>query len=481
LCIEGLWALLLLAGTGNSPPTLALRVLDENGKPAAARVRIFDGRTALAVKAADGAPLLAVHPNFPELGTIVSGERNLKLPEGRATVVVERGTEYKRVEIPLESHAGSRVERTVRLERWIDMAARGWWSGDLHVHRTAADLAVLMQAADLHFAPGISGWNDSGSCEGNCEDERHWGAALFIGVERPMRLYPRDAEYPPPAATWADARERGAYIDLEKLIWWEAPVIAAIMPPDSIGVAVNHFREDGVSTRASLARPRDENRYPGERDFTQYILDLYCHYVSAGFRVPASAGSANGVARNALGYNRSYVHLGKPYSDTRWLAGQRAGHNFVTDGPMVFVTVNGERPGAVLGADVRRAQVDVEAESAADLDRIEILVDGSVARKFPGEGRRMKTSASVDVRDGSWIAVRCFEKNESTVRLAHTSPVYIGRVARRSPESLAYLRAWVKAEMERIRSVPAAKLTDSQKEEFLALCRKALGFYEQVR
>ena len=477
--IEGIWALLLLAGAGSSPPTLALRVLDEHGKPAAARVRIFDaGGAALKVEAAEAGPLAAAHPNFPELGAIVSGEAKIRLPEGRASVQVDRGTEYERVEIPLEAHAGTRLERTVRLKRWIDMSAKGWWSGDLHVHRAAADLPRLMAAADLHFAPGIGGWNDSGTCEGNCEDERHWGAALFLGVKRPMRLYPRDAEYPPPSVTWGDARERGAYIDLEKLIWWEAPVMAAVMPPDSIGVAVNHFREDGVSTRASLSRPRDESRYPGERGFAQYILDLYCYYLNAGFRLPASAGSANGVAKNALGYNRSYVYLGDRYSDAEWLAGQRAGRNFVTNGPMLFVTVNGKLPGAVLPGDVRQARVEAEAESAGELDALEILVDGRVARRVAGAPRHLQVSATVEVSDGSWIAVRCFEKNPSTVRLAHSSPVYIGRTARRWPESLAYLRAWVEAEMERIRSVPAAKLTAGEKEEFLALCRRALRFYE---
>ena len=228
-----------------------------------------------------------------------------------------------------------------------------------------------MAAADLHFAPTLTGWNNPPAPAAwptpvrstvafnrvysidNSEDERHWGAALFIGLKSPIQLYSRDAEYPPPTATWGEARSRGGYIDLEKVIWWEAPVISAVTPPDSIGVAVNHFREDGISTRASLARPRDENRYPGERGFAQYILDLYCHYLSAGFRIPASAGSANGVAKIALGYNRSYVYLGKQFSYETWLAGQRAGRNFVTNGPMLFVTVNGKRPGAVLPGELR--------------------------------------------------------------------------------------------------------------------------------
>jgi hypothetical protein len=481
---EGLCALLLAAATGAFPSTLILRVLDERGQPAAARVLVVDpGGEPQQIEAADAPPLVAAHPNFPELGVIVRDRRSLKLPPGRLTMRVDRGTEYRRVQIALDGDGG---EQAARLERWIDMAAKGWWSGDLHVHRAAADLPALLDAADLHFVPALTGWNDSSRVAAsppyNYEDERHWGAALFVNAKSPIRLYAREAEYPPPYATWSEARSHGAFIDLEKLIWWEAPVIAALIPPDSIGVAVNHFREDGVSTRASLARPRDESRYPGERGFARYILDLYSHYLSAGFRIPASAGSANGVAKNAIGYNRSYVYLGKKYSYDHWLAGQKAGRNFVTNGPMLLVRVNGELPGAVLPAGVRKARVDVNAMSAGHLERAEILVDGVVARTLqPSDpGSSIHATSTVSVEAGSWLVVRCFEKNDATVRFAQTSPVYFGESPRRSRESLAYLRDWVEAEMERIRAVPEAKLSAAQKEEFLALCRKALRFYDEL-
>jgi len=48
------------------------------------------------------------------------------------------------------------VERTVRLRRWVDMRDRGWFSGDMHVHRGLASMALSMEAEDLSFAVPIS-------------------------------------------------------------------------------------------------------------------------------------------------------------------------------------------------------------------------------------------------------------------------------------------------------------------------------------
>jgi len=79
---------------------------------------------------------------------------------------------------------------------------------------------------------------------------------------------------------------------------------------------------------------------------------------------------------------------------------------------------------------------------------------------------------------GGWMAARCFEKNPETVRFAHSSPVYFGREARRSPAALAYLRDWVDAEMGRLRRAPADLLTAPQREELLELCRKARERYQ---
>src|SRR5712692_5185161 len=85
-----------------------------------------------------------------------------------------------------------------------------------------------------------------------------------------------------------------------------------------------------------------------------------------------------------MGYNRSYVYLGKEFSYENWMAAQKAGRNFVTNGPMLLVTVNANLPGAVLARDVGQARVEIDAFSAADLDRAEILVDGVVARTLRG-------------------------------------------------------------------------------------------------
>ena len=419
----------------------------------------------------------------------------MKLLEGKSTFQVERGPEYEPVAIELDAEAGQNLIRTVTLRRWIHMAEKRWRSGDLHVHREPADMRHLMEAADLHFAPTLTRWNDRSLMEDwpsqnlypdaegrtysihNAEDERGWGAALFLNLRSPIRLYRARSEYPPPTVTWQEARENGAYIDLEKLIWWQAPVITAMSAPDSLGLACNHFMEEGIMDAEAWGRFRDRVRYPGPSGFTQYILDLYYNYLGAGLRRPASAGSANGVLKNPIGYNRSYVLLDEPYSYETWLAGQKAGRNFVTNGPMLFLTVDGKPPGSTLPGATREVSVQVSASAAAPLEKVELIVDGAVAQSFQPGTKAFTTAVKLKVQDGGWLAARCFEQNRLTVRFAHTSPVYFGPSAARSGPALLFLRSWVETEMERIRWLPSELLAPAQKQEILQICRKARDFY----
>jgi hypothetical protein len=408
-------------------------------------------------------------------------------------VEVDWGTEY----LPQVLSPVAAALRQVRRQRWMNMPARGWWSGDLHVHRTPAEMPLLLEAAGLHFAPVITKWNLNSNLDAwpaqpltrltdsraysvdNAEDERPWGAALFFGLKQPMPLFGRETHWPPPTQTWQEARRRGAFIDQEKVIWWAAPVVAALVHPDTIGVANNHFLEEGMLDSEAWGRPRDREEYPGPRGFANYIFDLYYTYLSAGLRIAASAGSANGVLKSPLGYSRSYVYLGSGFTPEAWLAAQRAGKNFVTNGPMLFLTANGERPGAVLPAKTTTVKIELSAVSRGRLERADLIVNGGIVESFePGnDASRIQANKTITITAGDWIAARCFEANRDTVRFAHTSPIYAGDAPRRDPEALARLREWIDGYIEQVRALPLAAMRPEEKEQWLALCRKARNRY----
>ncbi len=467
--------------------------MDENGRPAAARLRLRDTAGKWRAVEVDGAKAQAAHPRFPELGVVLPRSLRIALPDGKWTLVVDRGAEYRVEETAVEAGRTPRVE--VRLRRWIDAAARGWWPGDLHVHRAPDEMPGLLEAADIWFAPAITRWREFSNVDrwdapllrhagrraysiDNSEDERPWGAALFFHHKTPIALYPAKFENPPPTAVWREARDRGAYIDQEKIIWWAAPVIAALVPPDSIGLLNNHFQEETLMANEAWGRPRDQANYPGDDGFARYVLDLYYTWLSSGYRIAASAGSANGVLRSPLGQNRSYVYLGRDFSADAWLAGQKAGRNFVTNGPMLFVDVDGRRPGAVLPGSARRVEVRIQALSRAALDRVEIVVDSRVAETIPvPRANNLRASLRVAVTEGSWLAVRCFEKAEATVRFAHTGAFYVGETPKRDPEALRFLRQWVDEYIRRVEALPEAAMPASQKAAWIEECRRARERY----
>ncbi|HSG71322.1 MAG TPA: hypothetical protein VLA12_12955, partial [Planctomycetaceae bacterium] len=79
-------------------------------------------------------------PDSVELHTTVSAHPfKLDLPAGKYSLTIERGKEY--TPLHAELMIGDKpVEQTYRLKRWIDLAARGWYSGETHVHRRIVEL-----------------------------------------------------------------------------------------------------------------------------------------------------------------------------------------------------------------------------------------------------------------------------------------------------------------------------------------------------
>ncbi len=88
-----------------------------------------------------------------------SGEspvRSVRIGRDEYTYECERGPEYTLRKGSFTVAGRGPVKLGIELERLADLAAEGWWSGELHVHRPPEDIELLMKAEDLHVAPVIT-------------------------------------------------------------------------------------------------------------------------------------------------------------------------------------------------------------------------------------------------------------------------------------------------------------------------------------
>src|SRR5439155_17268358 len=75
---------------------------------------------------------------------------------GRYTVRAEKGAEFRRVEKTVDLAGGGTKRVDLEVPRFLDMNARGWYSGDLHNHRSPEEMPLLARAEELNIAPVIT-------------------------------------------------------------------------------------------------------------------------------------------------------------------------------------------------------------------------------------------------------------------------------------------------------------------------------------
>ncbi|HZT28464.1 MAG TPA: CehA/McbA family metallohydrolase [Bryobacteraceae bacterium] len=428
---------------------------------------------------------------------VSSGSAALELPAGRYTVIVEKGLEFERLETTVDLEAA----RTLRLlpKRWTHMAGRNWWSADFHLHRPLEDAPLLLRAEDLNLGVFFTMWNKRNLWEGkplpadpvvradashlatvmNAEDERGGGAWMMHNLKHPLALAVDGRWYPQGGVFVEQAKAQGAWFDCEKPIWWETPVMAAITRIDSLGVLHNHYNQYGMNANEAWGRPRDQKRYPGNEGFSNYSLSLYYRYLNLGQRLPASAGSASGVLPAPPGYNRIYVPLPGGLSVDDFYRQLRAGRGFVTNGPMLSFAVEGKVPGDTLTiAAPRPLRVAASAQSREPIDRIQILANGRVVAEKAGA----RLEAAIDPGNYTWLAARCYLRPGLTVRLAHSSPIYLRGGAQRWDASAdaAWFLEWIDDLIAESESDPRRFRNSDEKSQVLAIYRRARAYYARL-
>jgi|694.fasta_scaffold00607_32 hypothetical protein len=394
-------------------------------------------------------------PHSVERHTTVSAHPfAIDLAPGEYQVLIERGKEY----LPLgeklliadveaspigQAPKPPPLEKSFALQRWSNMAAQGWYSGETHVHRRIAELPNVMSAEELNVTFPVTFWTTSSDKAPNLEPSslRSQGPSPFgpredlgydpIWVNNQQVILPRNTEYeifsigprqhtlgaifvlnhrtpftqtvPPVGAIVQQARREGALLDLDKHNWPWSLMLVPIAKVDLFELSNNSvWRTNFGFKQAGFALPpwkEFEKESPGvltEWGWLEFGFEMFYALLNCGFRMSPTAGTASGVHPVPLGHSRVYVHTGADFKLDDWLDGLRRGRSFVTTGPMLTARVDGELPGKIFPASRDHCGEftwEADVVSPEPISRVEVLVNGQVKHGVTPEVVRTEQGA----------------------------------------------------------------------------------------
>jgi hypothetical protein len=438
-------ALVLLAQVSREA-TLSVRIVDAvSGRPTPVRIRLQDAngvrpKAVGAVAVSESAipiPKQAIavmwgqndraqgYATQPDGSFYVDGGFEVRVPPGRYTLLATKGNEYARQTDTIELAAGATSTREYKMARWIDMPARGWYSSDDHIH--------------LRRSPG----DDHAIAQWIAAEDIHVGNLLQMGDFWMVYF----AQYA--------FGERGRYAEAGRILspGQEDPRTPEIGHTISLGAAdfaraandyysfdhlfdrvhqtggVTGFAHQGMSFHGY--RGMALNTLRGKTDFLELAqfcvpegplaVEHYYEFLDLGIRLTALAGSdfpwcGQGVAQ--IGNARFYTYTGGELTFERWMAGMKAGHTFVTTGPLLMLTVNGHLPGDTVNVTAgSKLSISAEALTQTAPGPVEIVGHGKVLARSKG-----KVTLELPVNHGIWIAAK-YDAGNGIV--AHTTPVYV--------------------------------------------------------
>ena len=444
------------AGEGDNEGWLQVAVLDEHGQETPSRIRLTNSRGQVAPLPKEAVAVMYGHWDHadgygyqPDSSFYGSGSFGLALEPGRYRLSVSKGHEYLPERRLLHVSAGDTLREQVRLERWIDLPAMGWYSSDNHIHirRSPREDSLLLawtQAEDVHvgvllrmgdfweiYYPQYA-WGEEGVYQrgdylltSGQEDPRTPELGHAIGMGMSDRVRNAD-EYYLYDRVFDRIRDLGG--------------VAGYAHHAETFHGYRGLILDGLRGKVDVLELLQFCAPEGP-----LVVDHYYHLLDLGFPVTAVAGSdfpwcgkdhRYGLdvafeSASRIGNARFYTLIDGPLTYASWKEAVHAGRTFVSSGPALLLRVNGLPPGSHLDvSEGDTLQISVEArghEDAVPLSNLEIVIHGAVvAETGPGDpgqsADHLSLSLDVPVHEGMWIAARA--AGDRFTR-AHTTPVYV--------------------------------------------------------
>jgi hypothetical protein len=218
---------------------------------------------------------------------------------------------------------------------------------------------------------------------------------------------------------------------------------------------------------------------------------MYYRVLNCGLKCAASSGSDSrmDVLRHAVsGGGKVYVKSDGSLTYPRWVADYKAGRTFVTNGPMLFLTVNGKEPGSELHlGGPSEVQVTARAISQLPMTSIELVVNGEVAAsaKPSRDGKQAEMVTKIHLPQSSWIAARVSGDGHRLVvndpkLFAHTSPVYcyVGGRKIASREDARIVVDWIDRLIQDVVASPRFA-NDRRRSEVIDLFQRGREYFQQ--
>ena len=446
-----------------------------------------------------------------------SGSFRLRAPAGKIRISIRRGLEYTPIDEELHLEAGQTLRRTFELKRWVHMEREGWHSGDTHIHMLDPPSALFeMQAEDLrvgnilvlhhlgkdysreHFRGELDPISDSRHLVYYNEEYRNQtlGHVSFLNLKRLVEPISTGGLAVPGATVYRYSflrPSRQGFPRHGQPGRPDAPLLVEAMRET--------HRQGGLVNWAHL-RPA-QMEFPidmvfGEIDTADILthtrlpqtLKLWYHLLNCGFRLPATAGTDRIGPEEPLGHQRVYVKLADPLTYPGWIEGLRQGRSFVTNGPMVSLSVDGRGPGEELKLSRRKVlRIEARGRSLRPFERLEIVVNGKVVASAPAraQGRRAELSLDYPADQSLWVAARCMGGSPEETSIwthplfAHTNPVHIDYPGRdlAEAESGCYLLDFLKP-LEQWAREEAYFENRQQQDQALATIRQGMDFYRNL-
>jgi TolB protein len=402
----------------------------------------------------------------------------VRVPPGKTTIQVQSGFRRKHVTIERELAALEVTELPVRLpDNDLSTDFGRFLSADLHVHMnygghyrsTPETLLAQQEAEDLdvvynllvnkeeripditYFKPGGRPDSASGKRLLFHAQEYHtsfWGHMGLLNLEDHYLLPDYTAyRHTALASPWPN---NGAISDLARA---QGGIVGYVHIAD---FPIDPPKEKVLSYELPATVAHGKVDYLEVMGFSDHHITagIWYRLLNLGFRLPAGAGTdamANYASlRGPIGLVRVFLDTGGERTPKALGDALKSGRTFVSNGPLLGLTIDGKRPGDTLAGAQPTRPVRVSLRAPFPVDRLELVQNGRVVKQFRLAADRTAFDWAGDVKlaPGGWVLLRAYNEKADPWVLdlypyATTSPVYFESPPPPAPEDAAYFVAWM--------------------------------------